>query len=187
MGFRTAAAPGGAEAGTGSPCQWTMGRRRYVASGRGERGWRIFLAVFAGAAAVSAVGVVVGTHRLFSGAGDGDGALILLLTALAVFLSAVSGLSVGITGRLRQRVEDPTRRLVLAMRRVRRGDLTFRVHMRRGDLLRGVAVELNELIDWMNEVVPEGVRKGGDVVEVGELEDAGEEEVDEPVAVEGGR
>lgn len=68
--------------------------------------------------------------------------------------------------RLAQRVAGPEWRLRRALRRIRAGDLDFRISLRRGDLLTGLARECNELLDWLNANPPAGVRTGGDVVEV---------------------
>jgi methyl-accepting chemotaxis protein len=75
--------------------------------------------------------------------------------------------------RLAQRVAGPEWRLRRSLRRIRAGDLGFRITLRRGDLLNGMAHECNELLDWLNANPPPGVRTGSDVVEVGA--DAGEE------------
>lgn len=64
------------------------------------------------------------------------------------------------------RVAGPEYRLRHAMQRIRTRDVGFRVSLRRGDLLTGLARECNELLDWLNENPPAGVRTGGDVVDV---------------------
>jgi len=68
--------------------------------------------------------------------------------------------------RLQRRLGGPTLRLIAGMQRVRVGDLSFRVHLRRGDYLSELAFEFNKVIDWLNENPPEGVRTGSDVVDV---------------------
>lgn len=74
--------------------------------------------------------------------------------------------------RVAARVAGPEHRLRLALQRIRAGDLDFRVHLRRGDLLGDLARECNELLDWLNANPPRGVRRtGGDTVELGVIED----------------
>ena len=62
------------------------------------------------------------------------------------------------------RVAGPEHRLAQAMRRIRDGDLTFRISLRRGDLLGPLARECNELLDWLNDNPPAGAAVGSDVV-----------------------
>lgn len=81
--------------------------------------------------------------------------------------------------RTAHRVAGPEYRLIQSLRRVRRGDLAFRVSLRRGDLLTDLAQECNALIDWLNQNPPRGATTGNDVVEV-ELES----EAGEPVLAE---
>lgn len=92
----------------------------------------------------------------------------LLPLFLAVFgICLVSCLLVVIHGvRLQRRLAGPTLRVIAGMQRVRVGDLSFRVHLRRGDYLSEVAFEFNKVIDWLNENPPEGARTGSDVVDV---------------------
>lgn len=92
----------------------------------------------------------------------------LLPLFLGVFgISLVSCLLVVAHGlRLQRRLAGPTLRVIAGMQRVRVGDLSFRVHLRRGDYLSEVAFEFNKVIDWLNENPPEGVRTGSDVVDV---------------------
>lgn len=68
--------------------------------------------------------------------------------------------------RLATRVAGPEYRLCRALQRIRGHDVGFRVSLRRGDLLSGLAKECNELLDWLNQNPPAGARTGGDVVEV---------------------
>jgi methyl-accepting chemotaxis protein len=68
--------------------------------------------------------------------------------------------------RVARGVHGPELRLRLAMQRIRDGDLGFRVTLRRGDLLGGLAQECNELLEWLNQNPPVGARVGSDVVEV---------------------
>jgi hypothetical protein len=72
--------------------------------------------------------------------------------------------------RLSRRVTGPEYRLRLALQRIRSCDVGFRITLRRGDLLHGLARECNELLDWLNENPPAGMKTGSDVVEVTPLE-----------------
>jgi methyl-accepting chemotaxis protein len=77
------------------------------------------------------------------------------------------------------RIAGPVWRLVRSMQRVREGDLTFRVTLRRGDHLEELVVEFNRLIEWLNENPPPGAKTGSDLVDV---EDAHVDTDDEPHA-----
>jgi hypothetical protein len=66
--------------------------------------------------------------------------------------------------RIAHRLAGPEQRLRLALRRIRSGDLAFRVQLRSGDLLTGLAAECNALLDWLNHNPPGGSRVDGDVV-----------------------
>ncbi|MFM1872696.1 MAG: hypothetical protein RL398_2118, partial [Planctomycetota bacterium] len=69
--------------------------------------------------------------------------------------------------RVAARVAGPEYRLRLALQRIRSGDLGFRIHLRRGDLLTGLARECNELLDWLNANPPSGARRvGGDTFDL---------------------
>ncbi len=73
--------------------------------------------------------------------------------------------------RLAARVAGPEYRLRRALQRIRTGDVGFRVTLRRGDLLTGVAQDTNALLEWLNLNPPQGVRTGSDVVEVASARD----------------
>lgn len=89
-----------------------------------------------------------------------------LVASLLVFLVQVV--------RLTQLVEGPEHRLRQSLRRIRGGDLSFRISLRRGDLLQGLAHECNEVLEWLNQCPPSGVRTGGDVVPLAAQEEDGE-------------
>ena len=78
--------------------------------------------------------------------------------------------------RLAGRVAGPEYRLRRALQRIRTGDLGFRVNLRRGDLLAGLAQECNELLDWLNANPPRGAHTGTDIVEVAEFAEPAAEE-----------
>lgn len=86
---------------------------------------------------------------------------VLAATALVVWFQAV---------RMAQRLAGPAFRLVKSLQRMREGDISFRVHLRRGDHLTDVAAELNNVLDWLNQNPPRGARTGGDLVQVGRRE-----------------
>ncbi len=71
-----------------------------------------------------------------------------------------------VTWRLGSRVSGPEFRLRLALQRIRSRDVAFRISLRRGDLLHGLASECNELLDWLNQNPPDAARTGGDIVDV---------------------
>lgn len=89
-----------------------------------------------------------------------------LSVVVSGFVLASAALVMVQAGRITSRLEGPERRLVQALRRMRSGDLSFRVQLRRGDPLASVARECNELLDWLNANPPAGARVGGDIVEV---------------------
>ncbi|MEZ6038328.1 MAG: hypothetical protein R3F29_12665 [Planctomycetota bacterium] len=92
-----------------------------------------------------------------------DRGMLLAGAALLASLLLVVALEV-----LREagRYAAPEHTLRLAMQRIRAGDVGFRVGLRRGDPLTGLARECNELLEWLNVNRPPGVRGGGDIVEV---------------------
>ena len=104
-------------------------------------------------------------HAASTGADSFDNAVPMVL-AVCGFLLA-SGLAVILQAyHLAQRVAGPAQRLQQAMTRIRNGDIAFRVHLRRGDLLREVAGDFNDLLDWLNRTLPGDMKRGNDVVDV---------------------
>lgn len=93
----------------------------------------------------------------------GDLPLVLLAGG---FVLASAAVVVAQSVRVASRVAGPEHRLRQALQRIRSGDVGFRVHLRRGDLLIGLADECNALLDWLNDNPPVGVRTGSDVVQV---------------------
>jgi hypothetical protein len=119
--------------------------------------------------AASLGGLALYCHAVLTAAADGreppiGGASFWL--AVVAFFAAAAGAIVLQCVRLASRVAGPEYRLRRAMQRIRGHDVGFRVSLRRGDLLSGLARECNDLLDWLNENPPEGVRTGGDVVEI---------------------
>ena len=82
------------------------------------------------------------------------------ITLVACFLVVTQAV------RLSRRLGGPTLRVITGMQRARAGDLSFRLHLRRGDYLSEIAFEFNRVLDWLNENPPEGARTGSDVVDV---------------------
>jgi len=93
------------------------------------------------------------------------GTLPLVLVAGGFLVASASVVLLQST-RVVNRVAGPELRLARALQRIREGDLSFRVHLRRGDLLTDLARECNALLDWLNTNPPNGCVTGGDVVEV---------------------
>ncbi|MDO8349493.1 MAG: hypothetical protein Q7T30_04630 [Planctomycetota bacterium] len=91
------------------------------------------------------------------------GAVPVFLVA-AAFLFA-SGVIVAIQSlRVASRVAGPEYRLRQALQRIASGDLAFRVALRRGDLMTGLAHDCNDLLDWLEQNPPRGAVTGNDVV-----------------------
>lgn len=66
--------------------------------------------------------------------------------------------------RVAHHLAGPEHQLCMALRRIRSGDLAFRVQLRAGDLLGSLASECNALLDWLNHNPPGGACTGSDVV-----------------------
>ena len=93
---------------------------------------------------------------------------VLLLAAVGFVLASVTAVLVQ-TVRIGNRVAGPEYRLIQVLRRIRQGDLTVRAHLRAGDLLRPLASECNDLLEWLNENPPRGSVTGSDLVEIEQL------------------
>jgi len=112
------------------------------------------------------VALTVYCHGLLDAAAAGRTATIgevplFLITSAFVFASVVI---VAIQSlRVAGRVAGPEYRLRQALQRITAGDVAFRVDLRRGDLLTGLARDCNELLDWLNRNPPSGARTGNDV------------------------
>jgi hypothetical protein len=119
--------------------------------------------------ATSLGGLATYCHAVLTAAADGreppiGGASFWL--AVVAFFAASAGAIVLQCVRLAARVAGPEYRLRRALQRIRSHDVGFRVSLRRGDLLGGLARECNDLLDWLNQHPPRGARTGGDVVDI---------------------
>ena len=102
-----------------------------------------------------------------------------LYVAAGCFLFAAGVVVVLQSMCVAQRVAGPEYRLIQSLRRLRAGDASFRIHLRRGDLLHGLAEECNALLDWINSNPPVGVQTGTDVFELADLDKDPEKEMAE--------
>jgi methyl-accepting chemotaxis protein len=117
--------------------------------------------------------VAVFCRRLLGEATEHDVALpslVPLFFAILGFTVASAAVVVFQALRFSHRIAGPAYRLVKSMERIRTGDISFRVNLRRGDHLTEVATEMNNLLDWLNENPPAGVKTGTDLVRVGRKE-----------------
>ena len=148
-------------------------RARSGAFGGGQL-LRLALVLPGAVVAVSLLGLLAWCRSLLAAAADGrpaDPSGVGFWLAVGGFFAAAGLIVVVQAVRLANRVAGPEARLQGALQRIREGDVAFRVTLRRGDLLTGLARECNELLDWLNANPPSGVRTGSDVVA---LEAAGE-------------
>lgn len=112
-------------------------------------------------------------HHLLVAAADGEAVevgTLPLYVAACCFLLAAGAVVVLQSIRVAQRVAGPEYRLIQSLRRIRAGDVSFRIHLRRSELLHELAAECNALLDWLNHNPPVGARTGTDVFEVGALD-----------------
>lgn len=171
-----------------SPVAHPVGRRRQILPNGADasRLVRLALVVPMLLLLAAALALVAGCAELLDLAAQGRpvelGLTPVYLAAAAFALASVVVVVVQAL-RVASRVAGPEHRLRLALQRIRAGDLDFRVHLRRGDLLGELAGECNELLDWLNANPPRGVRRtGGDLVELEQMPDlpppgAGESDV----------
>ena len=145
-----------------------VGRREGTVPLRG-RLRRLAFAMPTVAMFVSVVALVVYCRALLQDAAAGREVVVgeagfwlsvggFLLTSLVVFVFQVA--------RMAARVAGPEFRLRRSLQRIRSGDLGFRVELRRGDLLGGLAEECNLLVDWLakqSQAAPTDRRGPGEV------------------------
>lgn len=118
---------------------------------------RIALAVPLLALLLAVVALVVYCRGLLHDAAAGR-PVVIGDTPLSVFvvgfLVASAAVVVAQSLRLASRVAGPEYRLCQTLQRIRRGESGFRVKLRRGDLLTGLAGECNELLEWLERKKP---------------------------------
>jgi hypothetical protein len=108
--------------------------------------------------------------------------LVPLFLALLGFMLGAGAVFVFQALRFSHRIAGPAYRLVQSIRRIQGGDISFRVHLRRGDHLTDVAAEFNRLLDWLNTNPPSGVKRGSDLVLMAEDDIADERGPEQLVA-----
>lgn len=133
---------------------------------------RLSLALPAVAMVVSLAALTLYCRSLLSDAAAGHGVVVGGMSFWLIvggFFAACALVVLVQSVRLAGRVAGPELRLCRALQRIRSGDVAFRVSLRRGDLLGGLARECNDLLDWLNEHRPATGCTGSDVVEVAPL------------------
>lgn len=139
--------------------------------------------------AVSTMIVAIFCRRLLGEAMEQDvelPSLVPLFVAVLGFTLASAAVVVFQAMRFSHRIAGPAYRLIKSMERIRCGDVSFRVNLRRGDHLTEVASEMNNLLDWLNENPPAGVKTGTDLVRVGRksMDARSIEDVEAPIRLE---
>lgn len=76
--------------------------------------------------------------------------LVIAFELLAAIFLMVNSLKIS------HKVAGPAYRICKSIERIRSGDLTFTLQLRRGDHLTEIKDELNKLLDWLNENPPAG-------------------------------
>ena len=122
-------------------------------------------------------------HGLLQAAAEGRVATIgevpVFLVASAFLFASVVIVAIQAL-RVAGRIAGPEYRLRKALQRIAAGDVAFRVDLRRGDLLTGLARDCNALLDWLNRNPPSGARTGNDVHELAHHDDADPAPAKEP-------
>lgn len=153
--------------------QGSRGHRDAVRSDERRRPGRLWVALLLAALAMAIVATTMWCRQQLAAAAGGDPVPTLHLpfhVGAACFLLATGTIVALQSLHVARRVSAPEQRLIQSLRRIRSGDLAFRVHLRRGDLLTDLASECNALIDHLNANPPVGALTGGDVFEVGSVE-----------------
>jgi hypothetical protein len=143
---------------------------RIALPARGRRAWGV--PVTAALVATTAVMAMLCRFLLLEAGGHRPPFALDLpfYVGACVFLLAATAVVVVQTLRVSRRVSAPELRLIQSLRRIRSGDLAFRVHLRRGDLLTDLASECNALIDHLNANPPVGSLTGTDLLEIGAID-----------------
>ncbi len=124
-------------------------------------------------------GVALSVMRDVQAARLPEGHVVPLMVGVLLWLYGAAVAVFGEVRRVRSAVLEPERRIVDALRAMRGGDLSFRLHLRRNEVLQDVAGELNALLDWLNSSPPSGSQVGGDIVHLEEdEEEAGSDDAD---------
>ena len=113
---------------------------------------RIAVALPGVAMCVTLVALAVYCRELLRSAADGERVVIGeagFWLVVGGFLATCTGVAVLQARRLGRLVAGPELRLQRSLKRMREGDLDFRVRLRAGDLLTGLADECNQLLDAM--------------------------------------
>ena len=103
---------------------------------------------------ITLIALVVYCRHLLSAAAAGEHVVVGeagLWLVVGGFLGACAGTAVLQARRLGRLVAGPELRLRRSLQRMRSGDLDFRIALRTGDLLTGLAAECNELLETMRQ------------------------------------
>ena len=96
--------------------------------------------------------------------------LLLMFLATSVFMVASMGFVIWTAVRISHRVAGPTVNVSNTLRRVREGDRSARVHLRRFDFLQSLAGTLNEHLEWLESELPSTKQQEGETVGADRLE-----------------
>lgn len=92
--------------------------------------------------------------------------LLPLFGAILFFIVTAGAVVVIQALNLSHRVAGPMYRINESIKRICRGDISFRVTLRDGDHLSEISDELNKLIEWLNANPPPGLAPPPDIVSV---------------------
>ncbi len=81
----------------------------------------------------------------------------LLITVMGFVLVSVMFLLYNAL-KISHRIAGPIYRICKCIQRIRSGDASFEITLREGDHLEEVRDELNQLLDWLNENPPPGLK-----------------------------
>jgi len=150
----------------------TRDRRGAIDPSRNGRAGSVAIVIPLVVLAIAVLGITIFCRRLLQDAtevGATGPADLPIYVAAGCFLLSAGAVVVIQSSRVAERVAGPEHRLIQGLRRLRSGDLSFRLNLRKGDLLTGLAHECNELIEWLNQNPPVGARTGSDMLEVAEV------------------
>lgn len=102
--------------------------------------------------------------------------LMPLIWLVMAFELVAAGMLVMHALRLSHTIAGPAYRIAKSLERIRSGDFSFRVNLRKGDHLTELRDEMNLLLDWLQQNQPHLAQKPGqpehDTVEAGKAADA---------------